>query len=206
MTYKSVRRELDSTKQGFGRWRKGSLVWSSLKNIIYLREWRKEVKGNKYCMDQSWRWAMTISGIKFHLSTCVCTRAHTHTHSVTRMLRNLCPSQNNHTHSPQWQGCSGTCVPPSVCACVCAHTHTHRTQWQGCSGTCAPPSLSGPLRKEKLWASSHHSVAYVLCFSLHSAILITPSTGSLTPAVLKRKCFQMSYFYANLNSFISLKY
>ena len=96
MTYKSVRRELDSTKQGFGRWRKGSLVWSSLKNIIYLREWRKEVKGNKYCMDQSWRWAMTISGIKFHLSTCVCTRAHTHTHSVTRMLRNLCPSQ------PQW--------------------------------------------------------------------------------------------------------
>ena len=127
MTYKSVRRELDSTKQGFGRWRKGSLVWSSLKNIIYLREWRKEVKGNKYCMDQSWRWAMTISGIKFHLSTCVCTRAHTHTHSVTRMLRNLCPSQNNHTHSPQWQGCSGTCVPPSVCACVCAHTHTQNS-------------------------------------------------------------------------------
>ena len=104
MTYKSVRRELDSTKQGFGRWRKGSLVWSSLKNIIYLREWRKEVKGNKYCMDQSWRWAMTISGIKFHLSTCVCTRAHTHTHSVTRMLRNLCPSQ---------------------CVCVRVRTHTH---------------------------------------------------------------------------------
>ena len=113
----SLRRELDSTKQGFGRRWKGSFVWSSLKNIIYLREWRKEVEGNKYCMDQSWRWAMTISGIKFHLSTRA--RAHTHTH----------------THTPQQPGCSGTCVPHSVRA----HTHAH-SQWQGCSGTCVPPS------------------------------------------------------------------